>query len=122
MTGEEMYKWFEQEVQAKVAGAGDKFSFSYEPTVTTGVYLGKISLPNSHNRPIVKADVRPEGVRLHFPVAWADELSAWLGTPPADAYRLKSDWVRLPSIGVATHEYDPYFINLTNKIIEMLQK
>jgi hypothetical protein len=121
MTGVEMYQWFVAELKSKIAFVESKFNFEYDSTVTEGVYLGKIT-PVNANRPVIRADVRPQGVRLHFPVAWGDELSAWLGAPPPSAYRLQSDWVRAPSIGIATADHDPYFTNLTAKVIEKLSR
>jgi hypothetical protein len=122
MTSEELYRQFEAEIKAKIPDWESRFVLSYEPTVTPGVFLGKVSAVSSPNRPLVKTDVRPEGVRLHFPVSWGDELSAWLGAPPADAYRLKSNWVNQPSIGVATSDADPYFNNLVGKVVKMLEQ
>lgn len=121
MGGEELYRWFEQEVKAQVPDAEQQLVLTFEPTVTPGVYLAKIAAKTAPNKALVKSDVRPEGVRLHFPVAWATELSEWLGVPPAEAYRLKSNWVNLPSIGVAAEDFDPYFKQLAAKIIEMLK-
>lgn len=122
MTGEELYRWFEEELKREIPGFDQKLSLSYEPTVTPGVYLGRVTAKSAPNRALVKTDVRPEGVRLHFPVDWGDEMSEWLGVPPADAYRLKSDWVRQPSIGVAVADFDPYFKQLSTKVVEMLKK
>ncbi|HEX2914380.1 MAG TPA: hypothetical protein VH186_26510 [Chloroflexia bacterium] len=122
MSGEELYQWFEQEVKKEVPEADSKLMLSYEPTVTPGVFLGKISLKSSPNRALVKSDVRPEGVRMNFPVDWGDELSEWLGAPPADAYRLKSNWVHQPSIGVAVSDFEPYFKQLGAKVIEILRR
>ena len=116
-----MYRWFENEVRQKVTGASEKLSFSYEPTVTPGVSLGKIALAGKVGRSLIRTDVRPEGVRLHFPLSWQQELSDWLGVPPADAYRLKSNWVHQPSIGVAVAQHDPYFIRLVVKVLQLLQ-
>jgi hypothetical protein len=116
-----MYDWFLNEVKTKIASAESKFNFEYDSTVTEGVYLAKIT-PSGSTRPVVRADVRPQGVRLHFPVAWGDQMSEWLGAPPPSAYRLQSDWVRAPSIGVAAADFEPYFVKLTGKVIEMLVK
>ncbi len=121
MDGEELYHWFEAELVAAFPDLKSRLTTSYEPTVTPGVYLGKVSLPSSPNKALVRSDVRPEGVRLHFPVEWGDELSEWLGVPPAPAYRLKSNWVNQPSIGVGTADFDPYFKQLAAKVIEVLK-
>ena len=121
MGGEELYRWFENELKQAIPNLEEKFVLTYEPTVTPGVYLAKIAAPQTPGRALVKTDVRPEGVRLHFPVAWGDELSEWLGIPPAEAYRLKSNWVNQPSIGVAAADFDPYFKQLAGKVIEMLK-
>jgi len=120
MNGEEMYQWFENELKQKAPQIADKLAFSYEPTVTPGVYLAKISASASATKAIVRSDVRPEGVRLYFPLAWQENLSEWLGVPPADAYRLKSNWVHQPSIGVSTEHFDPHFKQLGQKVIELL--
>jgi hypothetical protein len=122
MGGEEMYHWFENELNQKAPEIADKLAFSYEPTVTPGVYLGKISLSASAAKALVRSEVRPEGVRMIFPLGWQQELSDWLGVPPAEAYRLKSNWVNQPSIGVAVAHFDSYFKQLGEKVIELLQK
>lgn len=121
MDGEELYHWFENELKQAIPGWEQKLVLSYEPTVTPGIFLGKVAAAEAPNRAIIKSDIRPEGVRLHFPVAWGDELSEWLGVPPADAYRLKSNWVNQPSIGVGSSDFDPYFKALTARVIEMLK-
>lgn len=122
MGGEELYHWFEQELKKDWPESEQKLNLTFEPTVTEGVYLGKIAAQTAPNRALVKTDVRPEGVRLHFPVEWGDELSDWLGTPPAEAYRLKSNWVHQPSIGVASQDFDPYFKDLAAKVIQILKR
>jgi hypothetical protein len=122
MNAEEMYHWFEEQVKQAIAETSDKLVLSYESTVTPGVFLGKIALAKTATRALVKTDIRPEGVRLHFPLSWQDELSSWLGVPPAEEYRLKSNWVNQPSIGVAAEHFDPHFKNLVAKVIELLQK
>ena len=122
MGGEEMYRWFENELKEKAPEIAEKLAFSYEPTVTPGVYLGKISLSAAAAKALVRSEVRPEGVRMIFPLGWQQELSDWLGVPPAEAYRLKSNWVNQPSIGVAVANFDPYFKQLGEKVIELLQK
>ncbi len=122
MDAAEMYHWFEEQVRQSVATSADTLVLSYEPTVTPGVFLGKIALAKSATKALVKTDIRPEGVRLHFPLSWQDELSSWLGVPPAEEYRLKSNWVNQPSIGVAAEHFDPNFKNLAAKVIELLQK
>jgi hypothetical protein len=119
MNGEEMYSWFEAEVRRELP---PNLSLSIEPTVTPGILLGKIALAGSGTKALVKTDIRPEGVRLNFPLSWQEELSDWLGAPPAEAYRLKSNWVHLPSIGVATTDHDPYFKQLAAKVIELIKK
>lgn len=121
MGGQEMYRWFEQELHNQIPDWESRFSLSFEPTVTPEVFLAKISKLESSQKALVKTDVRPEGVRLHFPVSWGDELSEWLGAPPAEAYRLKSSWVNQPSIGVASADFEPYFKDLAVKVIEMLK-
>jgi hypothetical protein len=122
MGGEELYRWFEQELKKEWPEAEQKLNLTFEPTVSEGVYLAKIVSRTAPNKALVKTDVRPEGVRLHFPVEWGDELSDWLGTPPAEAYRLKSNWVHQPSIGVAVEDFDPYFKDLAAKVIQMLRR
>ena len=122
MNGEELYHWFEQQLKEALPEAETRLSQSYEPTVTPGVFLAKVAAASNPNKALVRSDVRPEGVRMHFPLDWADELSDWLGTPPAEAYRLKSNWVHQPSIGVGVEDFDPYFKNLTAKVIEMLKR
>jgi|GEM_PF-1928452 len=122
MDAEEIYHWFEEQVRQGVAATPDKLVLSYEPTVTPGVFLGKIALAKTPAKALVKTDVRPEGLRLHFPISWQDELSSWLGVPPAEEYRLKSNWVNQPSIGVASEHFDPHFQKLAAKVIELLQK
>ncbi len=117
-----MYRWFEDEIKQKAPEIIQKLDFSYEPTVTPGVNLGKIALAGASGRPLVRSDVRPEGIRMHFPLNWQDALSDWLGAPPDFAYRLKSNWVNQPSIGVATEHFDPYFKNLAAKVIELLKE
>lgn len=121
MDGEGLYHWFENELKQAVPGIDRKLVLTYEPTVTPGVFLGKVATVQAPNKAIVKSDIRPEGVRLHFPVAWGDELSEWLGVPPAEAYRLKSNWVNQPSIGVGIHDFDPYFKDLSAKVIKLLK-
>ena len=121
MNGEEIYHWFEDEIKKNIADIEQKLVLTYEPTVTPGVYLGKVSAVKAPNRAIIKSDIRPEGVRLHFPVDWGDELSGWLGVPPAEAYRLKSNWVNQPSIGVGDRDFDPYFKDLAGEAIKMLK-
>lgn len=121
MDGQAMYRWFEQEVQQQIPDWQTRFSLSFEPTVTPEVFLARISKLESGQKALIKTDVRPEGVRLHFPVTWGDELSEWLGAPPAEAYRLKSSWVNQPSIGVASADFEPYFKNLASKVIEILK-
>jgi hypothetical protein len=122
MGGEEMYRWFEDEVKQQAPETASKLEFSYEPTVTEGVYLGKIGLAGASGRALVRSEVRPEGVRMSFPLAWQQELSDWLGAPPPDAYRLKSNWVNQPSVGVATTYFDPYFKQLGEKVIQILKR
>ncbi len=122
MDGQELYRWFEQELKQALPEAATKLDFSFEPTVTEGIYLAKITDKAAPTRPLIKTDVRPEGVRLHFPLSWSDELSDWLGAPPAEAYRLKSNWVNQPSIGVAADDFDPYFKDLSAKVIQMLKR
>ncbi len=122
MTSKELYYWFEEEVKKEIPDAAQKLAMSFEPTVTEEVYLAKIAPQASPNKTLVKTDVRPEGVRLHFPVGWGDELSEWLGAPPAEAYRLKSNWVHQPSIGVAADDFDPYFKALAAKVIEIIKR
>jgi hypothetical protein len=121
MGGEELYRWFEQELKRQIPDAEDKLALSFEPTVTPGVFLAKVAASAKPGRALVKSDVRLEGVRMHFPVEWGDELSEWLGAPPAEAYRLKSNWVNQPSIGVSAADFDPYFKNLAQKVIQILQ-
>lgn len=121
MNGEEIYHWFEDQLKQNIPGIDQKLVLSYEPTVTPGVFLGKIATTQAPNRAIIKADIRSEGVRVHFPVDWGDELSEWLGIPPADAYRLKSNWVNQPSIGVGDNDFDPYFKDLTAETIKLLK-
>ncbi len=120
MDGPEMYRWFEEELKRKAPHVTGKLLFTLEATVTPGVSLAKITNTTAGGRPLVKSDVRPEGVRLHFPLAWQEELSDWLGVPPAEAYRLKSNWVHQPSIGVGSQDFEPYFKKLGEKIIELL--
>jgi hypothetical protein len=122
MGGEELYHWFEQELKNEWPESEQKLNLTFEPTVSAGVYLAKIAAQTAPNKALVKTDVRPEGVRLHFPVEWGDELSDWLGTPPAEAYRLKSNWVHQPSIGVASQDFDPYFKDLAAKVIQILKR
>ena len=121
MNGDELYQWFEQQVKTALPDWASKLAITLEPTVTPEVSLAKITPLAAPTRPLVRADVRPEGVRFHFPVEWGDELSQWLGEPPADAYRLKSNWVHQPSIGVGGTAFEPFFKDLTAKIIEMLK-
>lgn len=120
MDGTEMYTWFES--QAKGQLGINRYNFDIEPTVTPGVQLGRIVLAGANGRPLVKTDIRPEGLRLHFSVSWQEELSEWLGVPPAEQYRLKSNWVNSPSIGVAAIDFDPYFKDLAQKVIEVLAR
>jgi hypothetical protein len=121
MNGEEIYHWFEDQLKQAIPEIDHKLVLTYEPTVTPGVYLGKVAAVEAPNRALVKSDIRPEGVRLHFPVSWGDELSEWLGVPPADAYRLKSNWVNQPSIGVGANDFDPYFKQLAARVIELIK-
>ena len=121
MNGEEIYHWFEDELRKNIAEIDQKLALTYEPTVTPGIFLGRVSAVKSPNRAIIKTDIRPEGVRLHYPVDWGDELSEWLGVPPAEAYRLKSNWVNQPSIGVGDSDFDPYFKDLAAQTIKMLK-
>lgn len=121
MNGEEIYHWFEDEIKKNISDVEKKLVLTYEPTVTPGIFLGKVAAVQSPNRAVIKSDIRPEGVRLHFPVDWGDELSEWLGVPPADAYRLKSNWVNHPSIGVGDNDFDPYFKDLAAETIKMLK-
>ncbi len=121
MGGRDLYEWFEAELKRQIPDPDGKLALSFEPTVTPGVFLAKVALASAPNRALVKSDVRSEGVRMHFPVDWGDELSEWLGVPPAEAYRLKSNWVHLPSIGVGVEDFDPYFKNLSQKVIAMIQ-
>ena len=121
MNAEEFYRWFEEAVKEAIPQADTRLTFSYEPTVTPEVFLAKIAPQATPNKAWVRSDVRPEGVRLHFPLDWADELSEWLGAPPAEAYRLKSNWVHQPSIGVGVADFDPYFKQLAAKVIEMIK-
>ena len=122
MNAQTQYKWFEDQVKKAIPEADTHLIFSYEPTVTPEVYLGRISLVSAPQKPLIKTDVRPEGLRLHFPVAWSDALSTWLGTPPNEVYRLKSNWVHQPSIGLAVANFEPHFAQLTIKIIELLKQ
>lgn len=122
MGGEEMYHWFENELKQKAPEIVEKLTLSYEPTVTPGVFLAKIAASKAAAKALVRSDVRPEGVRMNFPLAWQEELSDWLGVPPAAEYRLKSNWVHLPSIGVSTAHFDPHFIRLGEKVIEILKR
>jgi hypothetical protein len=122
MGGEEMYHWFEQTLKQQWPDAASQLVLTFEPSVTPGIFFGKITAANLPDKALVKTDVRPEGVRLHFPVSWGDELSDWLGAPPAEAYRLKSNWVHQPSIGVAAPDFDPYFKDLVAKVIQMLRR
>jgi len=117
-----MYRWFEAELKREIPTAAQKLAFSFVPTVTAGVYLATIAKVGGSGRPLLKAEVRPEGVRLSFPVAWQQVLSDWLGSPPSQQYRLKSNWVNQPSIGVAVADYAPYFTSLAGKTIELLIK
>ncbi|MBN9386432.1 MAG: hypothetical protein J0I20_00135 [Chloroflexi bacterium] len=121
MNGEEIYHWFEDQLKEQIPGLDQKLVLTFEPTVTPGVFLGRVATTQAPNRAIIKSDIRPEGVRLHFPVDWGDELSEWLGIPPADAYRLKSNWVNQPSIGVGDSDFDPYFKDLTAETIKLLK-
>ncbi len=122
MGGEEMYRWFEEEIKQKAPETASKLVMTYEPTITPGLFLGKIAASATAARPLVRGEVRPEGVRLTFPLAWQQELSDWLGVPPAFEYRLKSNWVHQPSIGVAVAHFDPYFKQLCHKVIEILTR
>jgi len=122
MDGEQMYAWFEEQTRQRVPQADTHFKFELEPTVTPAVKLARVLLANLPGKPLVRTDVRPEGVRMHFPLAWQAELSDWLGVPPDEAYRLKSNWVNQPSIGVAAASFDPYFKNLVTKVIEILKR
>ncbi|NWJ45218.1 MAG: hypothetical protein HXX08_04985 [Chloroflexi bacterium] len=122
MSGEEMYRWFEAELKREIPAAAQNLAFSFEPTVTAGVSLATISRITGTGRPLLKAEVRPEGVRLSFPLAWQQALSDWLGAPPPQQYRLKSNWVNQPSIGVAAADHVPYFTSLAAKTLELLIK
>ena len=117
-----MYAWFEEQARQGVPQAATRLKFQLEPTVTPGVKLARVLLANQPGKPLVRTDVRPEGVRMHFPLAWQAQLSDWSGVPPDEAYRLKSNWVNQPSIGVAVASFDPYFKNLAAKIIEILKR
>lgn len=121
MDGAEMYEWFEQEVKQAIP---ENLAFETEPTVTPGVSLARVTLTKSDEKPqvLVRSDLRPEGVRMNFPLEWQQELSDWLGVPPADQYRLKSNWVHQPSIRVGGNDFDPYFKNLTQQVIKMLKQ
>lgn len=122
MDGEQMYKWFETQVKQQIPQIEQHFTFETEPTVTPGVKLARVMLTTTPGKPLLRTDLRPEGIRMHFPLSWQEELSNWLGNPPADEYRLKSNWVHQPSIGVATEHFDPYFTNLVTKVIELLKR
>ena len=122
MDGEQLYNWFVEQAKQTLGEAQTKLTFEIEPTVTPGVQLARVMFAQTSGKPLLRTDVRPEGIRMHFPLSWQEELSEWLGVPPADAYRLKSNWVNQPSIGVAVEHFDPYFKNLTSKVIEMLER
>jgi hypothetical protein len=122
MNGEEMYAWFVEQARQSIPNVESQFIFESEPTVTPGVMLARILQVGNTKKPLLRIDLRPEGVRLHFPLDWQDELSAWLGVPPAEQYRLKSDWVRQPSIGVAVSDFEPYFKTLSLKVIDLLKR
>ena len=117
-----MYAWFVEQARQSIPNVESQFIFESEPTVTPGVMLARILQVGNTKKPLLRIDLRPEGVRLHFPLDWQDELSAWLGVPPAEQYRLKSDWVRQPSIGVAVSDFEPYFKTLSLKVIDMLKR
>lgn len=121
MDGAAMYAWFEQQVRQAIPLG---LAFEIEPTVTPGVSLARVTLAKlgSKLQVLIRSDLRPEGVRMYFPLEWQTELSEWLGNPPADQYRLKSNWVHQPSIGVGGNDFDPYFKDLAQQLIQMLKQ